>query len=143
MICKYCHTENAPLKKTCGCCGSILEGRAINNVTGEVGYRNADGSFTPDKEHCQNDSIDVNRSIMAGGLLVPSRIVDQLKRLKLFEIVIADLNDRVNRPPDIMIDKEVRISYRILGPFLVNVLLYGTSIFDIPTEGHEIKEITL
>lgn len=48
MKCKQCQTENSPIKKTCSDCGAFLEGPAINNVTGEFGYRNSDGSFTPD-----------------------------------------------------------------------------------------------
>jgi len=49
MICTECGSKNAPLKKCCESCGAFLEGRCINNVTGKPGYRNADGSFTPDK----------------------------------------------------------------------------------------------
>lgn len=48
MRCNKCGYDNAPVKRCCSNCGSFLEGRTINNVTGEVGYRNADGSFTPD-----------------------------------------------------------------------------------------------
>lgn len=47
MRCTKCKTDNAPLKKTCENCGSILSGPTINNVTGEYGIRNNDGSFTP------------------------------------------------------------------------------------------------
>jgi hypothetical protein len=49
MKCKTCGTENAPLKKTCESCNLILEGFCINNMTGEYGYRNADGSFDNDE----------------------------------------------------------------------------------------------
>ena len=45
MRCKKCDHSNAPLKKCCENCGSILEGYTINNVTGEVGYRTRTGSF--------------------------------------------------------------------------------------------------
>ncbi len=48
VICRKCGESNAPLKKCCQFCGAVLEGRTINNVTGKTGYRNADGSFTPD-----------------------------------------------------------------------------------------------
>ena len=48
MTCNKCGTANAPLKRCCSSCGAFLEGRVINNVTGEVGYRNTDGSFTPE-----------------------------------------------------------------------------------------------
>ncbi len=46
MDCPKCGASNAPLKKSCYRCGSILSGHTINNVTGEYGYRNPDGSFT-------------------------------------------------------------------------------------------------
>lgn len=46
MDCPKCGASNAPLKKCCYRCGTILSGYTINNVTGEYGYRNSDGSFT-------------------------------------------------------------------------------------------------
>ena len=49
MKCKKCGQENAPLKKTCTECHAFLEGRAINNMTGETGYRTAEGGFIPDE----------------------------------------------------------------------------------------------
>ena len=49
MQCKTCKMDNAPIKRSCSNCGAILVGEAINNVTGEQGKRNADGSFTPSK----------------------------------------------------------------------------------------------
>jgi len=47
MRCKICGEDNGPVKKTCGACGAILAGETINNVTGQLGIRNANGSFTP------------------------------------------------------------------------------------------------
>lgn len=47
MKCKKCKHENPSLKKCCESCGSVLSGETINNVTGELGIRNPDGSFTP------------------------------------------------------------------------------------------------
>ena len=32
-------------KRTCSECGALLEGYTLNNVTGEYGYRGADGGF--------------------------------------------------------------------------------------------------
>lgn len=46
MDCPKCGASNAPLKKSCYRCGAILSGYTVNNVTGEYGYRNPDGSFT-------------------------------------------------------------------------------------------------
>lgn len=45
MKCTKCRTDNAPAKKTCENCGTILSGVTINNVTGQKGVRNPDGSF--------------------------------------------------------------------------------------------------
>lgn len=50
MRCKKCGTDNAPLKKSCTECHSFLVGRAINNMTGEIGTRTADGDFIPDEK---------------------------------------------------------------------------------------------
>lgn len=46
MDCPKCGASNAPLKKCCYRCGAILSGWTVNNVTGEYGYRNPDGTFT-------------------------------------------------------------------------------------------------
>ena len=46
MNCPKCGADNAPVKKCCYRCGTILSGFTINNVTGEYGYRNPDGSFS-------------------------------------------------------------------------------------------------
>jgi hypothetical protein len=45
MICKRCGAENPDVKTTCMVCGAFLEGWTLNNVTGEYGYRGADGVF--------------------------------------------------------------------------------------------------
>lgn len=54
MDCKKCGSGNAPLKKCCTNCGAFLEGFAVNNVTGQVGYRNSDGSFKPTESETRN-----------------------------------------------------------------------------------------
>lgn len=46
MECIKCGASNALLKKSCYRCGAILSGYTINNVTGEYGFRNPDGTFT-------------------------------------------------------------------------------------------------
>lgn len=51
MDCPKCGASNAPLKKCCYRCGTILSGYTINNVTGEYGYRNPDGSFTKEPKN--------------------------------------------------------------------------------------------
>lgn len=54
MDCPKCGASNAPLKKCCSNCGSILTGWTVNNVTGEHGYRNPDGSFTKEPKLTTN-----------------------------------------------------------------------------------------
>ena len=46
MECKHCGAENGSVKKCCHRCGKVLEGECYNNLTGDFGYRKADGSFT-------------------------------------------------------------------------------------------------
>jgi len=46
MECKHCGADNGSVKKCCHQCGNVLEGVCFNNVTGEHGHRNSDGSFT-------------------------------------------------------------------------------------------------
>jgi hypothetical protein len=50
MKCKRCGAENGDAKRTCGACGAFLEGYTLNNVTGEYGYRGADGNFYKSEE---------------------------------------------------------------------------------------------
>lgn len=50
MICKKCGEENGDAKRTCSRCGAILEGYTLNNVTGEYGYRGADGRWYKSEE---------------------------------------------------------------------------------------------
>lgn len=50
MRCKRCGEENPGMRKCCIRCGAFLEGYAVNNVTGEYGYRGADGLFYKDEE---------------------------------------------------------------------------------------------
>ena len=50
MKCKQCGEENGDSKRTCSRCGAFLEGYTLNNVTGEYGYRGADGNFYKSEE---------------------------------------------------------------------------------------------
>ena len=50
MICKRCGAEMPDAKRTCSECGAFLEGYTLNNVTGEYGYRGADGNFYKSEE---------------------------------------------------------------------------------------------
>ena len=50
MKCKRCGAEMPDAKSTCSECGAFLEGYTLNNVTGEYGYRGADGNFYKSEE---------------------------------------------------------------------------------------------
>lgn len=56
MKCKKCGAENGDAKRTCGACGAFLEGYTLNNVTGEYGYRGADGNFYKSEEEFRSQS---------------------------------------------------------------------------------------
>jgi hypothetical protein len=45
-------------KRTCSECGAFLEGYTLNNVTGEYGYRGADGNFYKSEEEYRIQSWD-------------------------------------------------------------------------------------
>ena len=56
MKCKQCGEENGDAKRTCSRCGAFLEGYTLNNVTGEYGYRGADGNFYKSEEEYRSQS---------------------------------------------------------------------------------------
>ena len=56
MKCKRCGAEMPDAKKTCSECGSFLEGYTLNNVTGEYGYRGADGNFYKSEDEYRRQS---------------------------------------------------------------------------------------
>ena len=72
MKCKQCGEENGDAKRTCSRCGAFLEGYTLNNVTGEYGYRGADGGWYKSEEeyraHCSgathSDTIDTAKVAM-------------------------------------------------------------------------------
>ena len=56
MKCKRCGAEMPDAKRTCSECGAFLEGYTLNNVTGEYGYRGADGNFYKSEEEYRSQS---------------------------------------------------------------------------------------
>ena len=56
MKCKRCGAEMPDAKRTCSECGAFLEGYTLNNITGEYGYRGADGNFYKSEEECRIQS---------------------------------------------------------------------------------------
>ena len=62
MKCKQCGEENGDAKRTCSCCGAFLEGYTLNNVTGEYGYRGADGGWYKSEEEYRAHSSGATHS---------------------------------------------------------------------------------
>lgn len=56
MKCKRCGAKMPDAKRTCSRCGAFLEGYTLNNVTGEYGYRGADGNFYKSEEEYRRHS---------------------------------------------------------------------------------------
>lgn len=50
MTCNHCGREVPDIKKTCPFYGSFMAGYTVNNVTGERGFKDGDGTFHPCKE---------------------------------------------------------------------------------------------
>lgn len=105
MICNYCGREVPDAKKTCPHCGSVMTGFIINNVTGEYGYRDEDGKFTPYfkmpesrfKRMCRwlkrywKYAIVIAAAIIAGLLVYyePMRLMKALLVLVLWEAILV------------------------------------------------------
>ena len=62
MKCKQCGEENGDAKRTCSRCGAFLEGYTLNNVTGEYGYRGADGGWYKSEEEYRAHSSGATHS---------------------------------------------------------------------------------
>ena len=88
MICKRCGAEMPDVKRTCSECGAFLEGYTLNNVTGEYGYRGADGNFYKSEEEYR---------ILSSAAVKSS--IDHAKvelRLKIAEITKRATQEKLN-----------------------------------------------
>jgi hypothetical protein len=88
MKCKKCGEENGDAKRTCSRCGAFLEGYTLNNVTGEYGYRGADGNFYKSEEEYRIQSSAAVQSA-----------IDHAKvelRLKIAEITKRATQEKLN-----------------------------------------------
>lgn len=88
MKCKQCGEENGDAKRTCSRCGAFLEGYTLNNVTGEYGYRGADGNFYKSEEEYRIQSSAAVQSA-----------IDYAKvelRLKIAEITKRATQEKLN-----------------------------------------------
>ena len=84
MKCKQCGEENGDAKRTCSRCGAFLEGYTLNNVTGEYGYRGADGYFYKSEEEYRSQSSAAVQSAIYHANEKPSaaeRMVENMKQL--------------------------------------------------------------
>ncbi len=75
-------------KRTCSECGAFLEGYTLNNVTGEYGYRGADGNFYKSEEEYRIQSSAAVQSA-----------IDHAKvelRLKIAEITKRATQEKLN-----------------------------------------------
>jgi hypothetical protein len=83
--CKQCGEENGDAKRTCSRCGAFLEGYTLNNVTGEYGYRGADGGWYKSEEeyraHCSgathSDAIDTAKVAMRLAMAERAKTITQ------------------------------------------------------------------
>lgn len=88
MRCINCGAENPDARKTCSECGAFLEGYTLNNVTGEYGYRGADGNFYKSEEEYRSQSSAAVQSA-----------IDHAKvelRLKIAEIMKRATQEKLN-----------------------------------------------
>ncbi len=84
MKCKRCGAEMPDAKRTCSECGAFLEGYTLNNVTGEYGYRGADGNFYKSEEEYRMLSSAAVQSAIDHANEKPSaaeRMVENMKQL--------------------------------------------------------------
>lgn len=81
MICKRCGAEMPDAKRTCSECGAFLEGYTLNNVTGEYGYRGADGNFyKSEEEYRVQSSVAVQSAIDHAKVELRLKIAEITKR---------------------------------------------------------------
>ena len=81
MRCKKCGAENPDAKRTCSECGAFLEGYTLNNVTGEYGYRGADGLFYMSEEDYRAKSTGAQPDLQDMCMDMPGRY-DSRKELE-------------------------------------------------------------
>ena len=106
MKCKQCGEENVDAKRTCSRCGAFLEGYTLNNVTGEYGYRGADGYFYKSEEDRSQSSAAVQSAIDHANEKpsAAERMVENMKQLgkaiNQMGVKASDLNGyMVQTPP--------------------------------------------
>ena len=81
MKCKRCGAEMPDAKRTCLECGAFLEGYTLNNVTGEYGYRGADGNFyKSEEEYRSQPSAAVQSAIDHAKVELQLKIAEIMKR---------------------------------------------------------------
>lgn len=100
MKCKTCTQENGECRKTCCYCGKILEGYCINNVSGNHGYRGANGMFYESEQHYLNQikMSETKRIAVAGDIItIPenTRVIIE-GGVVVFESTLKELKYKTN-----------------------------------------------
>jgi len=100
MKCKQCGEENGDAKRTCSRCGAFLEGYTLNNVTGEYGYRGADGGWYKSEEeylaHCpgatHSDAIDTAKVAMRLAMAERIKTITQRAMHEKISPIVGQMN---------------------------------------------------
>ena len=99
MKCKQCGEENGDAKRTCSRCGAFLEGYTLNNVTGEYGYRGADGGWYKSEEeyraHCSgathSDVIDAAKVAMRLAMAERVKMITQTAMREKISPIVSQM----------------------------------------------------
>ena len=103
MKCKQCGEENGDAKRTCCRCGAFLEGYTLNNVTGEYGYRGADGGWYKSEEeyraHCSgathSDAIDTAKVVMRLAMAERVRTITRTAMREKISPIVSQMADLI------------------------------------------------
>lgn len=99
MKCKQCGEENGDAKMTCSRCGAFLEGYTLNNVTGEYGYRGANGGWYKSEEEyharcsgaAHSDAIDTAKVAMRLAMAERVRTITQTAMREKISPIVSQM----------------------------------------------------
>lgn len=99
MKCKKCGEENGDAKRTCSRCGAFLEGYTLNNVTGEYGYRGADGGWYKSEEEYRahssgamhSDAIDTAKMAMHLAMFERVKTITQTAMREKISAIVSQM----------------------------------------------------
>lgn len=110
LKCRRCGTEQDSSIKCCRNCGVFMEGPAINNVTGEAGYRGADGVFYKSfQEYSRRDGRqDVGRPDWLPEGTDLDELAASAERAGIGRVVWKD--DRIEEAPIFPVPEDTRVT---------------------------------